>query len=61
MNATDHALARTERLAELRAEAEARLRAAVVEAVAEGCPVAPLARAAGVTRPTVYRWVDAAK
>lgn len=48
-----------ERLAKRRAEAEAKLRAAVAEAVAEGADVSALARAAGVTRQTIYRWAGA--
>lgn len=40
------------------AAAEAHLRRVVVAAYRAGTPVAAIARHAGVTRQTVYRWAD---
>lgn len=56
INDEDAEVEEVERLAKRRAEAEAKLRAAVTEAVEEGANVSALARAAGVTRQTIYRW-----
>lgn len=53
-----------DRITEAAAEVEAaqqNLRAAVAEAVANGVPVAAAARAAKITRPTAYAWINAQK
>jgi DNA-binding phage protein len=42
-----------------RLEARKRLRAAIVAAYSEGIPVARIAREAGISRPTLYRYLEA--
>lgn len=42
-------------------EASAAYRQAVVDAVENGVPISKAARAAGVTRSTVYYWIEDAK
>lgn len=54
----DEALSRVEGLAADLAVSERKLREGVREAVAAGATVASVAQAAGVTRQTVYRWLD---
>lgn len=47
-----------ERRAQAFEEAKLQLRLAVIQAHADGLPVAACARAAGVTRTTIYTWLS---
>lgn len=53
------AAAELQRVEDERLEARKRLRAAIVAAYSEGIPVARVAREAGISRPTVYRLLEA--
>lgn len=57
---TTSSISRIRRAAAQRDDADQRLRDAVVAAVRAGEQVAECAREAGVSRPTVYRWVQEA-